>query len=118
MLGFLCLRINRSVCARLSCIRLSKAGGHDQPQAMTEAEVSEGLGLDTLKGRQWAIYKSCAIKGEGLETGLDWCAHCSIRFVTKLMLYVSAQAGTIVRHKVTSCAAVYMHLVFASASLN
>lgn len=39
---------------------------------MTEAEVSEGLGLDTLKGRQWAIYKSCATKGEGLETGLDW----------------------------------------------
>lgn len=47
---------------------------------MTEAEVSEGLGLDTLKGRQWSIYKSCAIKGEGLEEGLDWCAsflpHC------------------------------------------
>jgi hypothetical protein len=39
---------------------------------MTEAEVSEGLGLDTLKGRQWAIHKACAIKGEGLEEGLDW----------------------------------------------
>lgn len=40
---------------------------------MTPAEVSEGLGLDTLKGRQWSIHKSCAIKGEGLEEGLDWC---------------------------------------------
>ena len=39
---------------------------------MSEAEVSEGLGLDTLKGRQWSIHKSCAIKGEGLEEGLDW----------------------------------------------
>lgn len=44
----------------------------DQPDAMTAAEVSEGLGLDTLKNRQWSIHKSCAIKGEGLEEGLDW----------------------------------------------
>lgn len=40
---------------------------------MTPAEVSEGLGLDTLKNRQWSIHKACAIKGEGLEEGLDWC---------------------------------------------
>ncbi|CEQ39647.1 SPOSA6832_01180 [Sporobolomyces salmonicolor] len=46
----------------------------DQPDAMTAAEVSEGLGLDTLKNRQWSIHKSCAIKGEGLEEGLDWLA--------------------------------------------
>jgi len=48
------------------------ANKQDQPSAMTPAEVSEGLGLDTLKGRQWSIHKSCAIKGEGLEEGLDW----------------------------------------------
>lgn len=45
----------------------------DQPNALTPAEVSEGLGLDTLKERQWSIFKACAIKGEGLEEGLDWC---------------------------------------------
>lgn len=51
---------------------------------MTPAEVSEGLGLDTLKDRQWSIHKSCAIKGEGLEEGLDWsvvhlnCLHLSL----------------------------------------
>lgn len=50
---------------------------------MTPAEVSEGLGLDTLKNRQWSIHKSCAIKGEGLEEGLDWCV------VLSLLLYVS-----------------------------
>lgn len=44
----------------------------DQPNAMTPAEVSEQLGLDTLKNRQWSIHKSCAIKGDGLEEGLDW----------------------------------------------
>lgn len=43
---------------------------------MSPAEVSEGLGLDTLKNRSWSIHKSCAIKGEGLEEGLDWCVPC------------------------------------------
>ncbi|GAA5825895.1 Arf family GTPase ARL1 [Sporobolomyces salmoneus] len=51
------------------------ANKQDQPDAMTAAEVSEGLGLDTLKNRQWSIHKSCAIKGEGLEEGLDWLAN-------------------------------------------
>ncbi|GAA5983572.1 hypothetical protein JCM11641_007288 [Rhodosporidiobolus odoratus] len=50
------------------------ANKQDQPDAMTPAEVSEGLGLDTLKNRQWSIFKACAIKGEGLEEGLDWLA--------------------------------------------
>jgi ADP-ribosylation factor family len=44
---------------------------------MNPAEVSEALGLDTLKGRQWSIHKSCAIKGEGLDEGLDWCVSSS-----------------------------------------
>lgn len=45
----------------------------DQPNALPEAQVIEGLGLDTLKERQWTIVRSCAITGEGLEAGLDWC---------------------------------------------
>ncbi|PLW33481.1 hypothetical protein PCASD_14401 [Puccinia coronata f. sp. avenae] len=39
------------------------ANKQDQPNALTPAEVSEGLGLDTLKNRQWSIFKACAIKG-------------------------------------------------------
>ena len=54
------------------CKLLVFANKQDQPNAMSEAEVSEALGLHTLKGRQWTIMKSCAIKGEGLEDGLDW----------------------------------------------
>jgi len=34
--------------------------------------VSESLGLSDIKDREWAIFKSCAIKGEGLWEGLDW----------------------------------------------
>lgn len=54
------------------CKLLVFANKQDQPNAMSDAEVSEALGLHTLKGRQWTIMKSCAIKGEGLEDGLDW----------------------------------------------
>ncbi|ORY05122.1 ARF/SAR superfamily [Basidiobolus meristosporus CBS 931.73] len=48
------------------------ANKQDMPGAMTPAEVSEGLGLDLLRNRQWSIYKTSAIKGEGLTEGLDW----------------------------------------------
>jgi ADP-ribosylation factor-like protein 1 len=42
------------------------------PGALSEAAVSEKLQLSKLKGRPWAIYKASAVKGEGLEPGLDW----------------------------------------------
>ncbi|GAA96364.1 hypothetical protein E5Q_03030 [Mixia osmundae IAM 14324] len=48
------------------------ANKQDQANALSPAEVSEQLGLDTLKGRSWSIRGACATKGEGLEEGLDW----------------------------------------------
>jgi ADP-ribosylation factor-like protein 1 len=48
------------------------ANKQDLPDALTEAQVSEALGLDALKKRQWAIFKTSAIKGKGLYEGLDW----------------------------------------------
>jgi ADP-ribosylation factor-like protein 1 len=48
------------------------ANKQDLPGALTEAEVSNALGLDTLKQRQWSIFKTSAIKGHGLHEGLDW----------------------------------------------
>ena len=48
------------------------ANKQDLPGALSEAEVSEKLQLAKLKGRAWAIYKASAVKGEGLEPGLDW----------------------------------------------
>lgn len=35
--------------------------------------MSDALGLDGEKGREWSIRGACATKGEGLEEGLDWC---------------------------------------------
>eukprot|EP00002_Diphylleia_rotans_P017549 TRINITY_DN3406_c0_g1_i1.p1 TRINITY_DN3406_c0_g1~~TRINITY_DN3406_c0_g1_i1.p1 ORF type:complete len:181 (-),score=43.52 TRINITY_DN3406_c0_g1_i1:427-969(-) len=48
------------------------ANKQDLAGAMTPTEVSEGLGLATLKQRQWAIFQCSAVKGEGLNEGLDW----------------------------------------------
>ena len=39
---------------------------------MKPAEVCEALGLHDLKGRQWHVQGSVAIRGEGLYEGLDW----------------------------------------------
>eukprot|EP00438_Fugacium_kawagutii_P022821 Skav208213 [mRNA] locus=scaffold2026:355220:355774:+ [translate_table: standard] len=44
----------------------------DLPQAMTAAEVTEKLGLNTLRHRQWFIQESCGATGDGLYEGLDW----------------------------------------------
>jgi ADP-ribosylation factor-like protein 1 len=48
------------------------ANKQDLPGALSDAQISEGLGLPTLKNRQWAIFKASAIKGVGLYEGLDW----------------------------------------------
>ncbi|CAG8468613.1 10122_t:CDS:2 [Scutellospora calospora] len=48
------------------------ANKQDMVGAMTSAEVSDALGLSTLKNRQWSIYKTSAVKGDGLTEGLDW----------------------------------------------
>ncbi|KAJ0030046.1 hypothetical protein Pint_12572 [Pistacia integerrima] len=44
----------------------------DLPDALDAAAVSEALELPKMKNRQWAIFKTCAVKGEGLYEGLEW----------------------------------------------
>ncbi|KAL1920033.1 uncharacterized protein VTP21DRAFT_1179 [Calcarisporiella thermophila] len=48
------------------------ANKQDMPGALSAAQVSEALSLSSLKNRQWSIYKTSALKGEGLTEGLDW----------------------------------------------
>jgi small GTP-binding protein len=48
------------------------ANKQDLPNAMTCAELSEKLGLNTLHGRKWYIQSTCATQGQGLYEGLDW----------------------------------------------
>ena len=39
---------------------------------MTPSEISNALGLSALKSRTWAIFKTSALKGEGLEEAMEW----------------------------------------------
>ncbi|CAG8440318.1 7600_t:CDS:10, partial [Ambispora gerdemannii] len=52
------------------------ANKQDMDGAMSVTEVSDSLRLDTLKNRQWTIYKTSAVKGDGLTEGLDWLVNC------------------------------------------
>ncbi|XVF47775.1 hypothetical protein PTKIN_Ptkin03bG0137800 [Pterospermum kingtungense] len=47
------------------------ANKQDLPGALDDAAVTEALELHKIKNRQWAIFKTSAIKGEGLFEGLD-----------------------------------------------
>ncbi len=59
----------------------------DLPNALTATEITDKLGLNTLRSRQWYIQvwvfvaekclmfqATCATTGEGLYEGLDWLA--------------------------------------------
>ncbi|CBZ52715.1 ADP-ribosylation factor domain-containing protein [Neospora caninum Liverpool] len=48
------------------------ANKQDLPNAMSEGEVSAALGLPSLRDRPWAIMRTSAVKGEGLEQAMDW----------------------------------------------
>ncbi|KAL0289750.1 UNVERIFIED_CONTAM: Xylose isomerase [Sesamum calycinum] len=48
------------------------ANKQDLPGALDDAAITEALELHRIKNRQWAIFKTSAIKGEGLFEGLDW----------------------------------------------
>eukprot|EP00793_Prasinoderma_coloniale_P006557 PRCOL_00001387-RA len=51
------------------------ANKQDLPGALDAAAVSEGLGLSSIKNRQWSIFRASAIKGEGLFEGLEWLSN-------------------------------------------
>ncbi|XP_004365083.1 ADP-ribosylation factor-like protein [Capsaspora owczarzaki ATCC 30864] len=48
------------------------ANKQDMPGALPPAQVSEALGLSALKNRTYSIFKTSAVKGEGLEEAMDW----------------------------------------------
>ncbi|XP_033103166.1 ADP-ribosylation factor 2-like [Anneissia japonica] len=48
------------------------ANKQDLPNAMNAAELTEKLGLHSLRQRTWYIQATCATSGDGLYEGLDW----------------------------------------------
>ena len=52
------------------------ANKQDLPNALPSDAIAEKLGLASLKNRNWAIFKTSAVKGDGLFEGLDWLVAC------------------------------------------
>ncbi|CAO3593099.1 unnamed protein product [Absidia cylindrospora] len=48
------------------------ANKQDLPNAMNAAEITDKLGLHSLRNRQWYIQSACATSGDGLYEGLEW----------------------------------------------
>lgn len=48
------------------------ANKQDIEGALSVAEVHQALGLDALKNRTFQIFKTSAVKGEGLEEAMEW----------------------------------------------
>jgi hypothetical protein len=52
--------------------RESSDGFQDLPNAMNAAEITDKLGLHSLRQRAWYIQAACATSGDGLYEGLEW----------------------------------------------
>lgn len=48
------------------------ANKQDLPNAMNAAEITDKLGLHSLRQRTWYIQATCATSGDGLYEGLEW----------------------------------------------
>ncbi|KAJ3318988.1 Arf GTPase arf3 [Blyttiomyces sp. JEL0837] len=55
-----------------NAVLLVFANKQDLPNAMNAAEISDKLGLHSLKGRPWYIQATCAVTGDGVYEGLEW----------------------------------------------
>ncbi|KAK7829537.1 adp-ribosylation factor [Quercus suber] len=61
------------------------ANKQDLPNAMNAAEITDKLGLHSLRQRHWYIQSTCATSGEGLYEGLEWL---SSNIANKVLLTV------------------------------
>ena len=48
------------------------ANKQDLPNAMSAAEITDKLGLQSIRNRDWYIQATCAQSGDGLYEGLEW----------------------------------------------
>jgi len=48
------------------------ANKQDLPNAMNASEITDKLGLHSLRQRNWYIQATCATSGDGLYEGLEW----------------------------------------------
>ncbi|XP_075967397.1 ADP-ribosylation factor 4 [Anarhichas minor] len=51
------------------------ANKQDLPNAMVVSELTDKLGLHSLRNRTWYVQATCATQGTGLYEGLDWLSN-------------------------------------------
>ncbi|XP_003217761.1 ADP-ribosylation factor 4 isoform X1 [Anolis carolinensis] len=51
------------------------ANKQDLPNAMAINEMTDKLGLRTVRNRSWYVQATCATQGTGLYEGLDWLSN-------------------------------------------
>ncbi|VEL30225.1 unnamed protein product [Protopolystoma xenopodis] len=56
-------------------VLLVYANKQDLPNAMATSELTDKIGLHSLRHRSWYIQATCATSGEGLYEGLDWLSN-------------------------------------------
>ena len=56
---------------REACV-LVFANKQDLPNAMPPQDLTDKLGLHSLRQRAWYVQSTCATTGDGLYEGLDW----------------------------------------------
>lgn len=56
-------------------ILLVFANKSDLPNAFSVSEMTDKLGLHSLRSRKWYVQASCATQGTGLYEGLDWLSN-------------------------------------------
>lgn len=59
----------------VSVVNCLFVGLQDLPNAMNAAEITDKLGLHSLRHRNWYIQATCATSGDGLYEGLDWLSN-------------------------------------------
>ncbi|CAL1592169.1 unnamed protein product [Knipowitschia caucasica] len=51
------------------------ANKQDLPNAIPVSELTEKLGLNSLRNKPWHVESTCATQGTGLYEGLDWLSN-------------------------------------------
>jgi ADP-ribosylation factor protein 1 len=75
------------------------ANKQDLPNAMNAAEITDKLGLHSLRSRVWYIQATCATSGDGLYEGLEWVCSWPLLRVVCGLLTSGRQLSTNLRRK-------------------
>ncbi|XP_029969042.1 ADP-ribosylation factor 4 [Salarias fasciatus] len=56
-------------------VLLVMANKQDLPNSMSVTDLTEKLGLPSLRNRTWYVQATCATQGTGMYEGLDWLSN-------------------------------------------